>query len=267
MTPSATHSFAEERRAAIMAMLDRSASVQVAELARTFGVSAVTIRTDLDALEADGKLRRTHGGAVSLHKTLTVSIQDRRVNVNVAAKQAIARAAIELVDDGNALLVDSGTTALEFVRMLGSKSDITVVTADVTVANFIDESLPSVDAICWAVRCAKATATCTARSPCARSSPACRQGLPCPTALVPGRGFMTNYEQMAEVKAGMMRAAGARIVLMDASKVNGSGLFRFAGIDDADVIVMDRDPQGLVATELEALENAATRPRLVLAQP
>ena len=77
MTPSATHSFAEERRAAIMAMLDRSASVQVAELARTFGVSAVTIRTDLDALEADGKLRRTHGGAVSLHKTLTVSIQDR----------------------------------------------------------------------------------------------------------------------------------------------------------------------------------------------
>ena len=60
MTPSATHSFAEERRAAIMAMLDRSASVQVAELARTFGVSAVTIRTDLDALEADGKLRRTH---------------------------------------------------------------------------------------------------------------------------------------------------------------------------------------------------------------
>ena len=53
------HSFAEERRAAIMSMLDRAASVQVSELARTFGVSAVTIRADLDALEADGKLRRT----------------------------------------------------------------------------------------------------------------------------------------------------------------------------------------------------------------
>lgn len=268
MTPSATHSFAEERRAAIMAMLDRSASVQVAELARTFGVSAVTIRTDLDALEADGKLRRTHGGAVSLHKTLTVSIQDRRVNVNVSAKQAIARAAIELVDDGDALLVDSGTTALEFVRMLGSKSDITVVTADVTVANFIDESLPSVDAILLGGALRKGHRYLYG-SLALRSLEVLHadKAFLCPTALVPGRGFMTNYEQMAEVKAGMMRAAGARIVLMDASKVNGSGLFRFAGIDDADVIVMDRDPQGLVATELEALENAATRPRLVLAQP
>ena len=59
--------------------------------AQTFGVSSVTARADLDALAEAGKLRRTHGGAVSLHKRLTVSTQDRRINVNVAAKQAIAQ--------------------------------------------------------------------------------------------------------------------------------------------------------------------------------
>ena len=96
------HTFAEERRAAILAMLEHSASVQVAELARAFGVSAVTARADLDALEEAGKLRRTHGGAVSLQKALTVSIQDKRINLNVAAKQAIAQAAIRLVEDGAA---------------------------------------------------------------------------------------------------------------------------------------------------------------------
>ena len=83
--------FADERRSAIMEMLEHNASVQVADIARTFGVSSVTARGDLDALADAGKLRRTHGGAVSLHKRLTVSTQDRRVNVNVAAKQAIAR--------------------------------------------------------------------------------------------------------------------------------------------------------------------------------
>ena len=83
----------EERRAAILSMLDRATSVQVKQLAEAFGVSRVTARADLDALERDGKLRRTHGGAVSLSKTLTVSVQDRRVNVILEAKHAIARLA------------------------------------------------------------------------------------------------------------------------------------------------------------------------------
>ena len=266
MPSPAAHSFAEERRTAIMSMLGRAASVQVAELARTFGVSAVTIRADLDALEADGKLRRTHGGAVSLHKTLTVSIQDKRVNVNVAAKQAIARAAIELVDDGDALLVDSGTTALEFVRMLSHRSGITVITADMTIANYIDESLPAVDAILLGGALRKGHRYL--HGPLAMRSLEilhADKAFLCPTALVPGRGFMTNYEQMAEVKAGMIRAAGTCIVLMDDTKVNGRGLFRFAGVDAADVIVTDADAQGLIAQELDALPDQTVRPRLVLA--
>lgn len=147
MSASTSRTFAEERRTAIMDMLEHSASVQVADIAQAFGVSTVTARGDLDALAAAGKLRRTHGGAVSLHKTLTVSVQDQRVNVNVDAKQSIARAALELVRDGDTVFVDSGTTALEFVRMLDMRTGITVITADITIADYIDESLPSVDVI------------------------------------------------------------------------------------------------------------------------
>lgn len=139
MAHATTRAFADERRAAIMEMLEHNASVQVAEIAQTFGVSSVTARADLDALAESGKLRRTHGGAVSLQKRLTVSTQDRRINVNVAAKQAIAQSAIELVNDGDTLLVDSGTTALEFVRLLDQRDGITVITADITIADYIDE--------------------------------------------------------------------------------------------------------------------------------
>lgn len=161
-----TRAFADERRAAIMEMLEHNASVQVAEIAQTFGVSSVTARADLDALAEAGKLRRTHGGAVSLHKRLTVSTQDRRINVNVAAKQAIAQSAIELVSDGDTLLVDSGTTALEFVRLLDQRDGITVITADITIADYIDESMPSVDVVMLGGHCAKAIAIYMARSPC-----------------------------------------------------------------------------------------------------
>ncbi len=266
MTSTVPHAFAEERRAAIMSMLDRATSVQVADLARTFGVSSVTIRGDLDALESDGKLRRTHGGAVSLSRRLTVSIQDKRVNVNVAAKQAIARAALELVSDGDALLVDSGTTALEFVRTLDRRSDVTVITADLTIANYIDESLPGVDVILLGGALRKGHRYLG--GPLAMRSLDilhADKALLCPTSLVPDRGLMTNYEQMAEVKAAFIRAARSSIALLDATKVDAPGLMRFAGLEDFDALVMDADPDGAVSAAIDALPEDAPRPRLILA--
>lgn len=260
-----TRAFADERRAAIMEMLEHNASVQVAEIAQTFGVSSVTARADLDALAESGKLRRTHGGAVSLHKRLTVSTQDRRINVNVAAKQAIAQSAIELVSDGDTLLVDSGTTALEFVRLLDQRDGITVITADITIADYIDESMPSVDVVMPGGALRKGHRYLY--------GPLTMQALQmvhadlavmCPGAFVPGCGFTTDFPQMAETKTAMIAAAHQSVALMDASKVNGRGMYRFAELVDVDTIVMDRDPDDAVATSItETVDDA--RPNLVIA--
>lgn len=260
------HSFVEERRGAIMDMLDHASSVQVAELARTFGVSAVTIRGDLDALEADGKLRRTHGGAVSMSKALTVSIQDRRMNVNVTAKRAIATAAIELVDHGDAILVDSGTTALEFVRMLDRKRDVTVITADLTIANYIDESLPAVNAILLGGSVRKGHrylfGPLAVR---ALDILHADKAFLCPTSLLPGRGLMTNFEQMAEVKAAMIAASRLHVALLDYTKIDAPGLIKFADVGDVDIVVMDQDPGRVMRDTLDALPEGAPRPRLIVA--
>ncbi len=265
MAQTATRAFADERRAAIMEMLEHNASVQVAEIAQTFGVSSVTARADLDALAESGKLRRTHGGAVSLHKRLTVSTQDRRINVNVAAKQAIAQSAIELVSDGDTLLVDSGTTALEFVRLLDQRDGITVITADITIADYIDESMPSVDVVMLGGALRKGHRYLY--------GPLTMQALQmvhadlaimCPGAFVPGCGFTTDFPQMAETKTAMISAARRGVALMDASKVNGRGMYRFAELADVDIIVMDRDPDDAVATSIaEAADIDA--PTLIIA--
>lgn len=230
----------DERRAAILSELERLGSVKVSELSELLAASAVTVRSDLEALEHDGKLRRTHGGAVSLSRTLTVSVQDRRVNVNVGAKAAVGRAAAELVADGQSVLVDSGTTALEFVRHLAGKEGVTVVTADLTIADYIDRSLPAVDVVLLGGSLRKGHRYLY--------GPLVLAGLEalhpdvaiiCPTSYVPGRGFMTNYEQMAEVKRAFLRCAERRVVLMDTSKVGSSGLMRFADTGDVDLLVVE----------------------------
>lgn len=265
MAHATTRAFADERRAAIMEMLEHNASVQVAEIAQTFGVSSVTARADLDALAEAGKLRRTHGGAVSLHKRLTVSTQDRRINVNVAAKQAIAQSAIEFVNDGDTLLVDSGTTALEFVRLLDQRDGITVITADITIADYIDESMLSVDVVMLGGALRKGHRYLY--------GPLTMQALQmvhadlavmCPGAFVPSCGFTTDFPQMAETKTAMIAAAHQSVALMDASKVNGRGMYRFAELADVDSIVMDRDPDHAVATSIAEIVDDA-RPNLLIA--
>ena len=210
-------------------------------------------------------MRRTHGGAVSLHKRLTVSTQDRRINVNVAAKQAIAQSAIELVNDGDTLLVDSGTTALEFVRLLDQRDGITVITADITIADYIDESMPSVDVVMLGGALRKGHRYLY--------GPLTMQALQmvhadlavmCPGALSPAAALRPTFPRWPRPKTAMIAAAHQSVALMDASKVNGRGMYRFAELADVDSIVMDRDPDHAVATSIAEIVDDA-RPNLLIA--
>ena len=245
---------AEERRSAILSMLDRATSVQVTQLAEAFGVSRVTARADLDALARMGKLRRTHGGAVSLSKTLTVSVQDRRVNVNVEAKRTIARLAAPFVEDGDSVLVDSGTTALELVRAISGRSGVTVVTDDFTIADYVDRSAPSLDVIMLGGGLRKGhryTAGPLALRTLELLHP--DKAFVTPTSYVPGRGLMTNNQDMAELKRAFLGCAEHAYVLMDQSKVGAPGLLWFGTLADAEAVVMDADPAGAVAQDAAEL--------------
>ena len=241
----------DERRAAIMAMLDRGGSVQVAELSDLLKTSKVTIRSDLDALDHAGKLRRTHGGAVSLSRHVTVSFQDRRVNVNAAAKRSIGSLAATLVPDGASIFVDSGTTALELVRSLEIRNDITIITTDLTIADYVDRSLPRADVILLGGLLRKAHRY-TAGPIAFHALEGLRPDISfvCPTGYALGVGLMTNYLEMGEMKRRAMHCSPLTYVLFDASKINASCLVKFGTLEEADGVVMDRDPGGVIAAEL-----------------
>ncbi len=126
------------RLTAILENLRETGSVSVDELSSRFAVSVVTTRRDLDLLEKDGRLRRTHGGAVSIEPLFYEPFRnDRSFQAQVEKfadeKRRIARAAAALVGAGETVALTPGTTTTEVVRSLPQNFNITVVTNTVNV--------------------------------------------------------------------------------------------------------------------------------------
>ncbi|WP_068539807.1 DeoR/GlpR family DNA-binding transcription regulator [Olegusella massiliensis] len=251
-TTSTSHSFVEDRRSEIMNTLEQKGKVRVDQLAALFGVSRVTIRGDLDALSRDGRLKRTHGGAVALSKTVTTSIQEQRINVNAEAKRRIALRAAQLVPNGSSILLDSGTTAIELVRALNNHKNLTVVTNDLSVADLVDRSMPAADVIFLGGLLRKGHRYVSGPLTL-RSLDSLRPDIAfvCPTAFVPQRGFMTNNQAMAALKEAFCHCADKTYILMDSSKLGATGLLRFGDVSDVDAIVTEADPAGLIAAAAE----------------
>jgi len=123
---------AEQRRDRILSILDEKGSVSVIELCRRLPVSRETIRRDITRLAAENRLRKTHGGALSVDQ-VEPDFADR-MEVNAEGKTAIGRLAATLVPDGASLIIDSGTTTMRLAEALGERRRLTVYTNDVHVA-------------------------------------------------------------------------------------------------------------------------------------
>ena len=129
--------FAEERQQHIARIVEEHGRARVAELSRLFGVSGVTIRKDLDLLEQQGRLVRTHGGAVVAGRTGAERAFDIRERLQRPEKDAIGRAAAAMVVDGESIALDASTTALAMARHLAARGGwlhLTVITNGLRIA-------------------------------------------------------------------------------------------------------------------------------------
>src|SRR5437660_12583050 len=124
------------RLTAILKALQKSGSVSVEGLSKELDVSLVTIRRDLDTLENQGVVRRTHGGAVSIEPMFYEAFRnDRSFQAQVERfadeKRRIGRAAAALIEEGEIISLTPGTTTTEVIRGLPLNQKITVVTSTV----------------------------------------------------------------------------------------------------------------------------------------
>ncbi len=126
---------AQGRRSAILQRLREDSSVNVSEMSREFGVSEVTIRKDLRILKERKLLIRVHGGAIMDARSSSDETEERHFHfkqlVNAREKEAIGRAAAAHIKNGDTILIDSGTTALQVVRNLHAFNDLTIITNSV----------------------------------------------------------------------------------------------------------------------------------------
>lgn len=131
----------EERKQYILEQLDGVGKVRVVQLAEQLQVSNETIRRDLALLEEEKRLRRVYGGAVKVqYETGEPPYQQRQV-LHYEAKQKIGRCAVSLIEDGNTIYMDTGTTIHELAQALKGRRRITVITNSLTVASLLRESL------------------------------------------------------------------------------------------------------------------------------
>jgi DeoR/GlpR family transcriptional regulator of sugar metabolism len=122
------------RQQLIIERLEKRGRIRISELSDQLGVSEMTVRRDLEALERDGLLKRVHGGATSAMSRSYEPMYSARSRLELDAKEAIGQAAAEMVRDGDTCIVDGGTTGLAVARALGGRQNLTVCTTSLRVA-------------------------------------------------------------------------------------------------------------------------------------
>lgn len=245
---------AEERRRRILKRLAERESVRVQDLAQEFRVSGVTIRGDLDALAALGRIQRSHGGALRR----LVATQDAPVAVKAtlhhAEKARIGRAALRFVHAGETIILDSGTTTLELAREIRRRAlrPLTVVTNALNIAQELS-GLPELRVIMLGGMLRHVSQSFV--------GPLAEQALLSLNAdrlflgvdgLDLSAGLTTPDPLEAHLNAQMIRSAREVVVLADASKFGRRRLSRIAPLACVQAIVTDARPMGGYRRALKA---------------
>jgi len=251
--------FVEERKMKILEHIEEHRKATVAELCECFGVSSATIRNDLRDLQSAGLLIRTHGGAMVKSKTgLEQDMSARKVQ-NLDAKTRIAETALRLVEDGDTIILDTGTTTFELARLLGKRREVTVVTNDLQIALLL-EDCETVKVVFMGGLVRKKFHCTVAQG---TSGGAALAGLAVDKAFMAlnsfslEKGASTPDITHAETKRAMMSIAARVVLLFDSSKMGKNSFALFAPLDRIDAIVTDSirdaDRRRLEESDIEVL--------------
>ena len=121
----------EKRHEEIIELIQTYGKVKVSELSQKYNISEVSIRKDLEVLEAQGHLTRIHGGAVGMNKLYLNMDLTERYKTNASSKREVAELAATFVEDNDTIMMNAGTTLTYVLRALRGKKNISIVTNSV----------------------------------------------------------------------------------------------------------------------------------------
>lgn len=231
--------FAEERKKKIVDYINEKRRVTVPELCSAFSVSGATMRNDLRELDESGLITRTHGGAIRKSRTGHEPVMDQRSNKNIDAKRKIAETALEEIEDGDTIILDTGTTVKELARILDKRKNLTVVTNDIKVAADL-ESFPSCEVLVIGGLLRKGF-HCTVGYGMFSNigSLSVDKAFLGANSFSARKGASTPDLSQSEIKRQMMEIAAKVIILCDQSKLETDSFMNFAAPSQVDLLVTD----------------------------
>jgi DeoR/GlpR family transcriptional regulator of sugar metabolism len=224
---------AHERAERIVERLRERGTVSAQELVRMLAVSAPTVRRDLDRLEGEGVLRRVHGGAFLAGTGIDVGEAPfaEVVADHAAEKDAVAASAAALVQPGQVVLLDIGTTTMRIARHLRGRG-VTVITGNLAVLDLLrhDETCELV-LLGGSVRRNYQSLVGPLTEDALASVSADIAFLSC-TGVRPDGSVVDDISQEATLKRAIVRAANRVVLVAPAAKFPGSGSLRICRLDD-----------------------------------
>jgi DeoR family transcriptional regulator, aga operon transcriptional repressor len=243
---------AEERRTQILQTVRSVGRVRVNELANRFNTSAVTIRNDLNELHQRGLVLRSHGGAVLPDKILRESPVHERLKAHSDEKRRIGAMAATLINDGETIILDSGTTTLEIARQLKKKQGLHIITNGVNIAA---ELLDARDAQVFIVG---GTVRGESASISGRFTEEMFDQFSADKLFLSGAGcdldFGVSGANLEEtmVNRAMLRISREIILVADASKFSKRSMSRIAPFAEIDTVISDTSLSEEIQTKLRA---------------
>jgi DeoR family transcriptional regulator of aga operon len=249
------------RRDRLADTVRRRQFVSVADLSAAFGVSEVTIRSDLEALAEAGRIRRVRGGAIH-HATVTSELSfEQSADAFAAEKARIGAAASMLVESGQTLILDAGSTTAAVAASMAARDDLRdvhVFTNGLRIALALECAIPA----SISVIVTGGTLRPTQHSLVNPMGNLVLDQIHAHLAFVGCDGIeadagVTNTSVAdAEIKRLMMRAARRGIVVADGSKVGQISLVHLYPVDEIDLLITDpsADPAALAALRARGLE-------------
>ena len=225
------------RQAKILKIVQAQESVSVTELVDLLSVSPATIRKDLVLLQGMNLVQRTHGEAHMLPNSSIVPIEHRSAQ-DIEAKKAIARVAFSLINEGDSIILDAGSTALELAKMLVEVRGLTIVTNSLPVATVLANSKSSI-LMPGGMLLGETLST---QGP---DTDRYLGGLDVDIAFIAASGVRANVGLTSQnplehsVKQAMMKAARHVCAVVDSSKFAKSGVHLFGRFEEFDTIITE----------------------------
>jgi DeoR/GlpR family transcriptional regulator of sugar metabolism len=240
------------RRSELLRAARKRGAITVTELAEEFAVSLDTIRRDLDYLAGRGLLTRTHGGAVAVDAFLERDAPyTLRLNARASEKARIGRAAAALINDGETLIVNGGSTARAFAAALGERRRLTIVTNNLGLPSEVPENVArSIYLLGGHVRQDLQVTIGAVGFP--QAGPIKADTAILGVGGISTEGLSTTMLEEAAMMAAMISAARRTVVIADAAKFGAVVFAHIAPLDRVDVIVTDELPPTDLAQALEA---------------